>query len=986
MSSWRRWWSGGVAGGLVAAAMVALPAPASAQPAPSGGSRAVEFSLGGLQPLQPARVLDTRSTGNTVDGVEQRAGMIAAGESRLLPLAGRGGVPVVGAGAVLLNVTVTQPAAAGHVTVFPTGAARPNSSNLNFLAGQTVPNLVLVKVGAGGGVQVASAAATHVVADVVGWVPEGPDVQPLQPARVLDTRGTGRTVDGQAQATGALGPAEVRRLPLAGRAGVPASGVAAVVLNLTVTGPTQAGYLKAFPAGAAQPNASSLNFAGGQTVPNLVVAKVSSSGAIDLLNSGGHTHVIADVVGWIPHGTSYESLQPARVLDTRSTGATVDGQSQAGGAVAAGEVRTLSVLGRAGVPAAGVGAVVLNTTVTEASTASHLTVFPTGSPRPNASNLNFGPGTTRANLVVAKVGSDGSISMVNAAGATHVVADVVGWFPTGAPDTTGTVDGASGSVRMVLPTTTELAGAGDVLSLTGTAADPTQLRLAPSADVPPVGGHLVVMPNGTVPEGTLVEVTSVMPQPDGSTALGVRRAAVPDAFLDLEIAYDGPVQDEEPPVAASGDLQRQARSATRSFGFGPLSAGGFSCSGSGTASLSFDASFQDAEASVRFDLSERLVRVVLTTTPTIETSASSAGSVTCTATLSLPGKIPLGGTGFTVDAGMGATVHLSAQLQAEAGVATPVTMGFEWRDGDLTNLSGASINGSGGFQEQDTEAVLTVTPSFALAVGYLGKAELTLALALPATGTLRPLHTPCATVDVSAGISARASAVLPMLEDLSQDLGNLDLPPERVFTDMCGGGWTGTMTATSSSKRVISTGPSSSVTWTTSWTGSYSNLRRRADGGPYYNATVVLDPFSEDTVWVTGDPGCPVTTSEIDYSWSGDSETGPDLPTFGLGYGLTLEDKDDGTWFTPTPFIFNGQMHSVWCGGERWSESGATALGYRADVNVAADGPLVDTDPDPLRLVGTTTYDLGTMPGGSEGSPYTEYSYSVTYDLTRESE
>lgn len=47
---------------------------------------------------------------------------------------------------------------------------------------------------------------------------------------------------------------------------------------------------------------------------------------------------------------------------------------------------------------------------------------------------------------------------------------------------------------------------------------------------------------------------------------------------------------------------------------------------------------------------------------------------------------------------------------------------------------------------------------------------------------------------------------------------------------------------------------------------------------------------------------------------------------------------------------------------------------------------LVDTDPDPLRLVGTTAYDVSTMPGGSGGTGYTDCSYSVTYDLTRERE
>ena len=60
-----------------------------------------------------------------------------------------------------------------------------------------------------------------------------------------------------------------------------------------------------------------------------------------------------------------------------------------------------------------------------------MTVFPTGELRPLAANLNFGPGQTVANLVVAKVGTNGQVSVYNATGTTHVIADVAGWYDTG---------------------------------------------------------------------------------------------------------------------------------------------------------------------------------------------------------------------------------------------------------------------------------------------------------------------------------------------------------------------------------------------------------------------------------------------------------------------------------------------------------------------------------------------------------------------------
>ena len=69
---------------------------------------------------------------------------------------------------MVLNLTVTQPAGGGFLTLFPTGTARPLASDLNGAGGETRPNLV-VKVGAGGKVGLYTWAGTHVVFDVAGW-------------------------------------------------------------------------------------------------------------------------------------------------------------------------------------------------------------------------------------------------------------------------------------------------------------------------------------------------------------------------------------------------------------------------------------------------------------------------------------------------------------------------------------------------------------------------------------------------------------------------------------------------------------------------------------------------------------------------------------------------------------------------------------------------------------------------------------------------
>jgi hypothetical protein len=73
-------------------------------------------------------------------------------------------------GAVVMNVTVTNPTAPSYLTVWPDGAARPVASDLNYVAGLTVPNLVVVKLGASGSIDLYNAFGTSdVIADVVGW-------------------------------------------------------------------------------------------------------------------------------------------------------------------------------------------------------------------------------------------------------------------------------------------------------------------------------------------------------------------------------------------------------------------------------------------------------------------------------------------------------------------------------------------------------------------------------------------------------------------------------------------------------------------------------------------------------------------------------------------------------------------------------------------------------------------------------------------------
>ena len=368
--------------------------------APVGGQ--VEAAVPpGYTAVTPDRLMDTR---------ENLGGpVMVGGVGRSLQITGRGGVPGTGAIAVVLNVTVTEPAAAGFVTVWPSGVTRPVASNLNMTAGLTVPNLVTVGLGTGGRVELFSSVDAHLVVDVVGWYASG--LVPVTPGRLMDTRdGLGGLV---------LGPGETRTVQVTGREGVPVSGAIAVALNVTVVDPSGAGYLTVWPSGT-RPTASNLNFVGGQTVANSVLVGLGTDGKVRLFNSSGTTHLVVDVAGWFDSG--FSSAVPDRLMDTR------DGLG--GTAFGPGETRDLMVLGYHGVPATGVAAVALNVTATEPTSSPFVTVWPAGITRPKASNLNVVAGQTIPNAVVVGVGADGKISLFNSAGTTHLVVDITGWYPT----------------------------------------------------------------------------------------------------------------------------------------------------------------------------------------------------------------------------------------------------------------------------------------------------------------------------------------------------------------------------------------------------------------------------------------------------------------------------------------------------------------------------------------------------------------------------
>ena len=409
------------------------------------GSRAIQPSaVGEFRPVAVTRVFDSRSPGParsvTPEGAEFEVELAGAGDvlpsdpSQLL--------------GVVANVTVVGATVDGYLTTGPSGLERPSTSTVNFAAGSTVANLVLLRPGPDGRVIVTLVATgrtgtAHVLIDVSGYVSSasgdrGSRFTAAASTRVLDTRrdgtplGRGESAILRVRGVDGFDPVAVDAVP-----DDPA--VTAVVLTLTVDNnrPGSAdSWLSVVPgSGSFTPRTSNLNLPARSTRANLVIVPVGDDGTVRVYNAFGSTDVIVDLVGYfteVPDGRSLAGRiipldRPVRIADSRPV------------PLAAGQTDQWDIapfldgLTADGRPVGVVGALVTNLTATRLTRTStgvpvesYLTVFPAGSIRPGTSNVNVGEGADSANAAIMRVTDSRALSVFNGLGSLDYVIDVFG--------------------------------------------------------------------------------------------------------------------------------------------------------------------------------------------------------------------------------------------------------------------------------------------------------------------------------------------------------------------------------------------------------------------------------------------------------------------------------------------------------------------------------------------------------------------------------
>jgi hypothetical protein len=383
----------------------------------------------------PVRVLDTRPT-TFIGPSSNLLGPFPQFAIIDLPIAASGVIPPT-ATSIAVNVTSTDALTPFYVQALPTlGGAVGGFSTINVAGpGQIRPNFAIVPIGQGS-ISIFVPTGGNIIVDAMGYFtpvdPATPDVAagrfvPINPRRALDTRPAqaGPVPPGWITHKPAIG--EKVRVEVPADSGVPASGVSALVVNVTATESSGPGFLQAIPTGSTTGSTSTVNYIANQNAATHAIVPLGADRTISVFTSSA-SHIVVDVMGYITDATApstssglFVPVPPDRYYDSRITPYAI----HAGGSTLA-----VPLAGPPFVVPVGAAAISMNLTSDAAVGSGFVTVYPADGTFPLASNLNYVAATPVANAALVKLSSAGTLNtFVNVA--THVIIDVNGYFTGG---------------------------------------------------------------------------------------------------------------------------------------------------------------------------------------------------------------------------------------------------------------------------------------------------------------------------------------------------------------------------------------------------------------------------------------------------------------------------------------------------------------------------------------------------------------------------
>ncbi|MEM8620186.1 MAG: hypothetical protein AAGF73_10725 [Actinomycetota bacterium] len=370
----------------------------------------------GVDSFLPARLVETRPSKTTVDGLQQGIGRRAAGQVTEVQVTGRAGVDSE-VDAAIVNLGIVNPDNNGFAVGYPCDEPQPPSSTINYRAGETIANAATIKLSTTGSICVFTQRATDLIVDVTSVIPYGSTVDAITPARFFESRSGFTTTDGTQQGVGRRSAGQVTQVIVGGRNGVPTDAEAATV-NIAAATPDDNGFIAAYACDQPQPTASMINYRAGRTIAGGATVQLSAAGTLCVFTQRA-MDLVVDVTAYTPAGAIIDPQQPARLVETRIGDTTVDGVQAGIGKRTAGQVTEVQVVDRAGVTAAATAGI-FNIAIINPDHNGFAAVWPCDGTQPGSSAINFQAGHTIANNATIALSDDGTICVY-----THRATDLV---------------------------------------------------------------------------------------------------------------------------------------------------------------------------------------------------------------------------------------------------------------------------------------------------------------------------------------------------------------------------------------------------------------------------------------------------------------------------------------------------------------------------------------------------------------------------------